>query len=212
MLIAQRRQDPCGGNTHRAFHKSASLAASPGYSLRIISRLASSKIHEVRQSSIRHIRRWRNITGQQSSQPGPGAPKIAVRMNIRCDSGFLLHIQECFCICVSAMREDCNEQVRVQTLSCVCIQDTGRLSSPVYLHGFSGTMLQIHGCFRFMNIVCVILVELRRLVRQLNILPALLTVLYPEQAQRIPAYDQQRILPAENGSCPNPVSAQSISL
>lgn len=54
----------------------SSLAASPGYSLRIISRLASSKIHEVKQSSIRHIRRWRNITGQQSSQPGPGAPKI----------------------------------------------------------------------------------------------------------------------------------------
>ena len=45
-------------------------------------------------------------------------------------------------------------------------------------------MLQMHGCFRFVNIVCVILVELRRLVRQLTILPALLTVLYPEQAQR----------------------------
>ena len=99
------------------------------------------------------------------------------------DPGLLLHVQEGLCVGVAAVWQHRYKQVGVQPLPGVCVHQSCRLARPVHLHGLAGLVLQVHGGFRFVDIVRIILVELGGFVGQLSVLTALLAVFHPQQAQ-----------------------------
>lgn len=97
---------------------------------------------------------------------------------IRCEN-----VQKHLCILVSAVWKNGDKQICIQTLAGICTYNPCCLPGPVYLHGFSGPVLQTHGCFCLVNTVRIILVELGGFIRKLAVLPALLTILHPQQTQ-----------------------------
>ena len=119
--------------------------------------------------------------------PGDAA-KETVSIDVCRDPGILLHIQKCFDICISAVRQHRHKQVRIQQLAGGGIQHMSRGASPVYLHGLAGLVIQVHRGLGFVDVLRVVLVELRGLVRKLAGCPALLAVLDPQQAQRDTAF------------------------
>ena len=98
---------------------------------------------------------------------------------MRRDPGVLLHVQKCLNIRIAAVRQYCYKQVCVQQLASGGVQHMSRGASPVYLHGLTGLVIQVHSGFGLVNVVCVVLVKLRGLVRKLAGRPALLTVFDP---------------------------------
>ena len=76
------------------------------------------------------------------------------------DPGLLLHVQKGLCVCVAAVWQHRYKQVCIQPLPGVCVHQSCRLARPVHLHGFTRLVFQVHGGFGFVDIVCVILVEL----------------------------------------------------
>lgn len=110
--------------------------------------------------------------------PGDAA-KETVSIDVRRDPGVLLHIQKCLNIRIAAVRQHRYEQVRVQQLTGGCIQHMSRGASPVYLQGLAGFVIQVHRGLGLVDVLRVVLVKLRGLVRKLASRPALLTVLDP---------------------------------
>ena len=98
------------------------------------------------------------------------------------DPGLLLHVQKCLCVGVAAVGQHRHKQVCVQFLTGVRVHQGCRLTGPVYLHGLTGLVFQVHSGFGLVDIVRVILVELGGFVGQLAILTALFAVFYPQQA------------------------------
>ena len=88
------------------------------------------------------------------------AAEIPVSAHMAGDPGLLLHVQEGLCVGVAAVWQHRYKQVGVQPLPGVCVHQRRRLARPVHLHGLAGLVLQMHGGFRFVDIVCVVLVEL----------------------------------------------------
>ena len=109
--------------------------------------------------------------------------EIPISVDMADDPGFLLHVQKSLCVGVSAVREHRHKQVGIQPLSCIRVHQRSGLPSPVHLHGLAGLVLQMHGGFSLVDIVCVVLVELSGFVGQFTALAALLTVFHPQQAQ-----------------------------
>ena len=97
--------------------------------------------------------------------------------------GLLLHVQEGLCVGVAAVWQHRYKQVYIQPLPGVCVHQRCRLARPVHLHGLAGLVLQVHGGFGLVDIVCVVLVELGGFVGQFTVLTALLAVFHPQQAQ-----------------------------
>lgn len=101
-----------------------------------------------------------------------------------CDPCFLLHVEERFRIGVAAVWQHRYKQVGIQPLPSVRVHQSCSLPGPVHLEVLTGLVLQVHGRFRFVNIVGVVLVELRGLVGELTVLAAPFAILHPQQAER----------------------------
>lgn len=97
--------------------------------------------------------------------------------------GLLVHGEECFHIAVTAIRQSCHKHISRDNFSGVRVNDGGSVSGPIHLHDLTGFVIQVHGCIRFGQIICIILVELSGLVRNLSRSSALVTVFQPEQIQ-----------------------------
>ena len=110
--------------------------------------------------------------------------EVTVGIDVSIDPRLLLFIQKGFCISVTAVRQDGNEQVCRDQFAGVGVHDSHGISRPVHLHGFTGLVVEMHRSLRLVDIVCVVLVELRGLVWDFSCCAALLTVFYPQQAQR----------------------------
>ena len=120
------------------------------------------------------------VRGQDSGD----STEIVVGMNMSCDPCFLLHVEERFRIGVAAVRKHCYKEIGGQALAGVRVRNPSGLTGPVHLEVLTGLVLQVHGRFRFVNIVGVVLVELRGLVGELTVLAAPFTILHPQQAER----------------------------
>ena len=92
-----------------------------------------------------------------------------------------LHYQD---IGVAAVRKHCYKEIGGQALAGVRVRNPSGLTGPVHLEVLTGLVLQVHGRFRFVNIVGVVLVELRGLVGELTVLAAPFAILHPQQAER----------------------------
>lgn len=109
--------------------------------------------------------------------------KIPVGVDVAGNPRLLSHVQKGFCVGVAAVGQYCYKQVGIQPLSRIRVHQSRCLPGPVHLHGLAWFVLQAHGGFGFVDIVCVVLVELGGFVGQLAVLTALLTVFHPQQAQ-----------------------------
>ena len=183
LAIAQRRQNPGGDHTHRAFHKGFVLGtAGPGGenggAVVFCHLLIGLVEHRFRPGILDH-------TGLEvvRREDADDAAEIPVGVDMTGDPGLLFHVQESLCVGVSTVRKHRHKQVGVQPLPGVCVRRGCCLARPVHLHGLAGLVFQVHGSFGLVDIVRVILVELGGLVGQLTALSALLTVFHPQQAQ-----------------------------
>ena len=113
------------------------------------------------------------VRGQDSGD----STEIVVGMNMSCDLCFLLHVEERFRIGVAAVRKHCYKEIGGQALAGVRVRNPSGLTGPVHLELLTGLVLQVHGRFRFVNIVGVVLVELRGLVGELTVLAAPFAIL-----------------------------------
>lgn len=95
---------------------------------------------------------WREDTGD--------TVEILVGVDVVGDLGLLLHSQEGLCVGVAAIWQHRYKQVGVQPFPGIRIHQCCRLARPVHLHGLARLVLQVHGGFGFVGIVCIILVEL----------------------------------------------------
>ena len=111
------------------------------------------------------------------------AAKIPVGVDMACDPGLPLHVRKGLCVGVAAIEQHCYKQVGIQPRTGVRVHQCRCLASPVHLHGLAGLVLQVHGSFGLVDIVCVVLVELGGFVGQLSVLTALLAVFHPQQTQ-----------------------------
>src|SRR5699024_5350303 len=88
------------------------------------------------------------------------AAEIPVGVDMTGDPGLLLHVQKGLCVCVAAVWQHRYKQVCIQPLPGVCVHQSCRLARPVHLHDFTRLVCSVHGGVGFVDIVCVLLVEL----------------------------------------------------
>src|SRR5208283_5518830 len=104
------------------------------------------------------------------------AAEIAICIYMGRDPVFLPHVLECFHIGISAVWQNGNEQVFFDEFTGIRIDNMGGLARPVNLNNVSRLVFKVHGGLGFVNVVCVVLVELGGFVRQFADRPALFTV------------------------------------
>ena len=183
LAVTQGCQDPGGDHAHGALHKGLVLwAAGPGWedSGAVVLRhlLVGLVEHRFRPGVL-------DYTGLEVvwCEDAGNTVEIPVGVDMAGDPSLLFHVQKGLCVGIAAVWQHSNEQVGIQPLPGVCIHQSCRLAGPIHLHGLAGLVLQMHGGFRFVDIVCIILVELSGFVGQLSVLTALLAVFHPQQTQ-----------------------------
>lgn len=80
---------------------------------------------------------------------------MAVGIYMAGDSGRLLHMQKRLCVGAAYHKQIC-----IRPLYGISIHQSRWLAGPVYLHGLTELVLQMHGGLGYVQIVSVILIEL----------------------------------------------------
>jgi len=109
--------------------------------------------------------------------------KIFVRVDMGGGPTFLILGHKSLDICITAVRQYCHKDIRLDGRAGVGIRYANILTGPVDLHYLSRLVIQMHGCVVFNDIVTVIFVELCGLIWNFACFPALAAVFSPEQAQ-----------------------------
>ena len=109
--------------------------------------------------------------------------EIPVGVDMTGNPGLLLHVQKGLPCRRSRCMAAPLQTGRRQPLPGVCVHQRRRLAAQSTCMVLAGLVLQMHGGFRFVDIVCVVLVELGGFVGQFTVLTALLAVFHPQQAQ-----------------------------
>ena len=183
LAVAQSSQDPGRDHADGAFHKGLVLgtvgASGENGSAVVLRHLLVGLVeHRLCPGILDHA----GLEVVRREDAGDAA-KIPVGVDMAGNPGFLFHVQKGLCVGVSAVWQHRYKQVGVQPFPGICVHQSRCLARPVHLHGFTRLVFQVHGGFRFVDIVCVVLVELGGFVGQLSVLTALLAVFYPQQAQ-----------------------------
>lgn len=100
----------------------------------------------------------------------------------------LVHGEEGLHIAVPAVRQGRNEHIGRDDFAGIRANDGSGITCPVHLHNFSWLVVQVHRGIGLVEIVAVVLIELRRLVRNFAGRFALVAVFQPQQIQRHTAF------------------------
>lgn len=183
LTVTQGRQDSGGGHANGPLHKSLVLGTAgtgrENGGTVVLRHLLVGLVEHCFRSGILHHTGLEVIRREDAGD----AAEIPIGVDMTGDPCLLLHVQKGLCVCVAAVWQHRYKQVGIQPLPSVRVHQSCRLPRPVHLHGLTGLVLQVHGGFRFVDIVRVILIELGGFVGQLAVLMALLTVFHPQQAQ-----------------------------
>ena len=116
------------------------------------------------------------------------AAKIPVGVDMGCSPALLVHGEEGLYITVATVRQGRNEHISRDDFAGICVNDGSSITRPVHLHDLSGLVVQMHRGIGLVEIVAIILVELRGLVRNFAGRFALVAVFQPQQIQRHTAF------------------------
>lgn len=84
---------------------------------------------------------------------------------------------------IAVIRQRCHEHVGRDNFTGICVNNGSGVAGSVYPHDLTGLVIQMYSSIRLRQIICVILVELGGLVRDLARYSALVAVFQPQQIQ-----------------------------